>query len=317
MYLQILLVILVLLLIWSFVSVRSKEKYDTLPFSGKTILITGGTSGIGLATAKAFSNAGASRVVVCGRTTEKWNNAKQTLNNNQRKVIEYYQCDVRIEDQVKRMIESIDKFHVAFNNAGVASGTVITEQTLQNSENSTDILYSLSKKNCLPGTTDPTSTTCENPIFTDGMGLLYCLKYEITQMRKNNIHGAIVNTASVNSIWGAPGEAIYSMAKGMVQMLTKSAGSYEVSQKDKVPIRINCIAPGPVDTPLVRNQFPKGTKTETIQKDASAGVPLGRMAQPEEIAPTVLFLSDNNSSSYITGATFVIDGGLTASPILS
>lgn len=284
-------------------------------FADKTVLITGGTSGIGLATAKEFVKEGARRIVVCGRTTEKWETAKASMSSKEKSAIEYYQCDVRVESQVKKMIADIEPIHIAFNNAGVASGTNITKQSLKN-KGGDDITYSITNKEgdeCAPGTRDPTSKKCENPIFTDGMGLIYCLKYELPSMRKFGIKGAIVNTASVNSLWGAPGSAVYSMAKGMVQMLTKSAGVNEV--RNKIPVRINCVAPGPVMTPLLINQFPKGTKLEEVHQQASKGVAMGRVAQPCEIATMVVFLSRNDKASYMTGGTYVVDGGLTASPV--
>lgn len=284
--------------------------HPKLPFSGKTVLVTGGTSGIGLATAKAFCEQGASRVFVCGRTQKRWNNAKKTFQGKYSQ-IKYIPCDVRVEAQVKKMIESIGELHIAFNNAGVATGAPVEQQVINNQETKKDIQYSIPFKNCPIGTTDPNTHYCENPIFTDGMGLMYCLKYELPAIRKSG-GGSIVNTASVNSMWGSPGGAIYSVAKGMVQMITKSAGVYEVSRKDAMPVRINCVAPGPVDTPLLTSQLPKGISVEV----ASKGVPMGRVAEPKEIASVVLFLADNEKASYITGSTVVVDGGLTAAPLI-
>jgi NAD(P)-dependent dehydrogenase (short-subunit alcohol dehydrogenase family) len=309
-----LILVVIFLLAALFTKKGCSESYTPNPFQGKTILVTGGTSGIGLATAKAFAAAGAQRVVVCGRTPSKWEKARQTISSN---VIEYYQCDVRVEEQVKKMIDWIGVLHVAFNNAGVASGAPITQQSIPNNEKDGVISYTVPKDNCPVGMTDPDSKFCENPIYTDGMGIMYCMKYEIASMRKNGIEGSIVNTASANSIWGSPGGAIYSMAKGMVKLLTQSAGSYEVSQPGKKQIRVNCVAPGPVNTPLITSQFPAGTAQSEIEHLASAGVPMGRLAEPSEIANVVVFLANNDLASYVTGAMFVVDGGLTAAPILN
>lgn len=79
-------------------------------------------------------------------------------------------------------------------------------------------------------------------------------------------------------------------------------------------VRINVVAPGPVDTPLERGAYPGNTAT--FDREASLGVPMQRVARPEEIAPAVLFLADYNQSSYITGAVLPVDGGDVASPLI-
>lgn len=295
---------------------HKKESYSSLSFEGKTVLVTGGTSGIGLATAILFAKNGAKKVFVCGRTPEKWERAKKTISCDN---IAYIKCDVRVEEQVKNMIEQIGVIHIAFNNAGVASGVPITKQSIPGSEKDGEISYTIPSKSkdkpCPPGMEDPESGFCENPIYTDGMGTMYCMKYEVESMRRHGIEGSIVNTASVNALWGSPSGAIYSMAKAMVKMLTQSTGAFEVSQKPK--IRVNCVSPGPVNTPLIRKQFPPGKNIEEIQRIASTGVPMGRMAEPSEIGQVVMFLADNSKASYVTGAMWVVDGGLTASPVLN
>ena len=301
-------------------SVRS-----TNDFSGKVVLVTGGTSGIGLATAIAFAAAGAARVVVCGRTQKNWQMAQNVIQKAGIAVgvIEYVPCDVRVESQVHDLIQGIftkyKKLDVAVNNAGVATGAPIQQQTLSGFGDAKSINYSLSTamSPCAVGTEGAESPKCENPIFTDGIGVLYCLKHEIAMMRKYNSAtnpGSIVNTASVNSIFGSAGGAVYSTAKAMVKLLTQSV-AVEQAQINP-PIRVNCVAPAAVYTPLITSQFPKGTSYQTINQAASAGVALSRIAQPSEIAEPILFLADDSRASYITGSMLIIDGGLTAQPLV-
>lgn len=309
-------VVFVVLLVIGLILIRKTENFHTTEFSGKVVLITGGTSGIGLATAILFAQHGA-RVYVCGRNKDRWIKNKNSVPSNIANRITYISCDVRIENQVEKMIDQIGRIDIAINNAGVAGGTKITDQTIQSQLTPKDISWFLSNQpneKCPPGTTNPLSTVCENPIFTDGIGVLYCIKHEIKNMEKYQTPGAIVNTASVNSLWGSPGGAVYSMAKGMVKLLTQSVAAYQAGKRPL--IRINCVAPGSVNTPLIQAQFPPNTSQQIIQQEASAGIPLGRMAEPSEIAHGILFLSSNKQASYITGTTLIIDGGLTAAPNL-
>jgi NAD(P)-dependent dehydrogenase (short-subunit alcohol dehydrogenase family) len=329
-------------------------------FRHQIVFITGGTSGIGLATAAAFAAAGAKRIIVCGRTLEKWESIArpylyQHLSHHERKKIKYRRADVRVENDVKDLVHYItEKFHrldVAVNNAGVALGAPISEQTLSSKIKDNILRYELPISpegcssrlhfRCPPGTQGITSDFCENPIFTDGFGVLYCLKHEIIAMNRFNSPerpGSIVNIASVNSFWGSPGAAVYSTAKAMCLLLTRSVaveealhlnsddvekvgcrkitGGCSIKSCGKSPVRINCVAPGAVDTPLLRLQFSPDLSQEEYEKAASVGIPLGRIAKPEEITGAILFLANDKLSSYITGSCFTIDGGLMASPIV-
>lgn len=306
-------------------------------FTGKVVLVTGGTSGIGLATAKMFADHGVSAVIVCGRTTQKWLQAQKHLTPSQKLKITFYTCDVRIEQQVSELIQHIftqyGRLDIAHNNAGiVANSAPIQSQTLTNQTTPSSISYSINTTphaTCTPSEQSPISNTCENSLFTDALGVFNCMKWEIFYMRQyaSRYHPkdppCIVNTASVNALWGSPGGVLYGAAKGLCLLLTRGTAVEQASvmasqqaQKPQTTIRINCVAPGPVNTPLLDSQIGKHPSMKQINQAAGTGVPMGRVAEPEEIASTVLFLADNKQASYITGACLVVDGGLTAAPLL-
>jgi len=328
-------------------SFASRKEPPATRFQDKVVFITGGTSGIGLATAVKFAAEGASHIIVCGRNKSKWASAqeyiKSHLTEEQRKKIEYRPCDVRVESDVKSVIDHIFKQYgrldICFNNAGVQPGDAsvggdITKSTFESRiEEDGSILYRLpppqpispclkteSCKVCDPSETTKVSPYCENPIATGIMGMFYSLKWEIAyafEKQPKNLPMAIINTSSRNGIIPDPHRPLYAASKAFIISLTKSL-SNQVAQraiKEKREfVRINAISPGPVDTPLERAAFP-GSEAEFVAK-ATVGVPMERVAQPEEIASLVLFLANENESSYITGADIPIDGGDVASPLM-
>lgn len=339
----------------------------------RVVLVTGGTSGIGLAAAKLFANKGAHVVYVCGRSPARWEDVLKTLSDRERTVMQYVRADVRIESDVialmQRIADECGRLDVAINNAGVAAGAPIVDQDMRSyastapspslkddcgegsSPGDTSISWTLpppqpcavpspsasaspspspspsalaasvqrtGQAECqVAGMTTPSSRYCENSLYTDALGTAICMKHELILMRSRNdlsSPGTIVNVASVNSFWGAPGASMYAAGKAAVLLMTRSVAAEQAEvQPPMRPIRINCVAPGPVDTPLLRNQF---SSVEAMNKMAPAGVPMGRIAAPEEIAHGIYFLSDDEAASYVTGACLTIDGGLTASPML-
>jgi NAD(P)-dependent dehydrogenase (short-subunit alcohol dehydrogenase family) len=320
-------------------------------FQDKVIFITGGTSGIGLATAAEFALEGAN-VIVCGRRESKWLEAQPYLQQRLSKDItriRYWPCDVRVEKQVQEIIKKIfDEFgrvDVCFNNAGVQpgiltnpdSGFIGTMQFDSFIDQDGSIMYRIpppqpdSPEKYLNTPRDSTQETAASPfaeseIATSCIGVSYCLKWEmhyIFESQPKEIPVSIINTSSRNGVLPDSHRPLYAASKAFIIAMTKSIAN-QVAQKSKrenrQPVRVNAISPGPVDTPLEFAAF----NTDPSDKNqynhyvnaAATGVPMQRTARPEEIAPTVLFLGDNDKSGYITGANISIDGGHTGSPLL-
>lgn len=313
-------------------------------FKNQVVFITGGTSGIGLATAVQFAKQGAAHVIVCSRTTDEWKKAQPYINSHlsplAAKRIAYWPCDVRVESTIKSIIQKIyrkyGRLDVAFNNAGVSPGDVSTSGNIENYDFPSQIQADGSIAYVLhspqPGSKKPissawkannptqatkTSPYRENVLATNVLGTFYCLKWELGEAfakQPKNIPLSIINNASRNGIIPSPNRPLYGAAKAFMISLTRSLSAQAAIRSVKqgrAMIRVNAIAPGPVDTPLERSAFPGKNFVK-----AMTGVPMQRIATPEEIAPAVLFLADPKQSSYITGAILPVDGGDVASPYM-
>lgn len=323
-------------------------------FANKVIFITGGTSGIGLATAVEFALEGAAHVIVCGRRESKWQEAKKYIQKilpaGQRDIIQYWPCDVRVEEQVnatiKRVFDEFGRLDVCFNNAGVQPGIIAGPEGgmitgLQFDSYVDDdgaIVYRVpppqpdSTEGYLELGRDPTQTTFASPfaeseIATSCIGVFYSLKWEIhyiLERQNKELPVSIINTSSRNGVLPDARRHLYAASKAFIISLTKSVAN-QIAQKcvadDRAMIRVNSISPGPVDTPLEFAAYDTTDPTnpeayKAYVKAAATGVPMQRTAQPEEIAPAVLFLGDVNTSSYITATNISVDGGHTGSPLL-
>ena len=248
-------------------------------FEGKVALVTGGTSGIGRATALAFAKEDA-KVVVTGRREKEGTETIQLVKDAGGEGF-FIKTDVSKEADVRMMVEKIVKAYgrldYAFNNAGIEQ---LPSQLVEQTEETFDQIMDINVK-----------------------GVWLSMKYEIPQML-NNGGGAIVNMASVAGLIGFPGVPIYIASKHAVLGLTKSlALDYA-----KSGIRINAVSPAAIETDMV-DRF-VGKEGEARQQ-LTAMHPVGRMGRPEEIADAVIYLCSDRAS-FITGQSLTVDGGFTA-----
>jgi NAD(P)-dependent dehydrogenase (short-subunit alcohol dehydrogenase family) len=242
------------------------------------VLITGALTGIGRATALAFAKEGA-RLVVSGRHDEAGKKLVSELHALGAEA-EFVRSDVRKDDDVRSLVDKtvarFGRLDVAINNAGT-EGTPgpVTEQTAESYAATFD---------------------------TNVLGTLLSMKHELRVMIPQG-HGSIVNVSSTYGHTGAAGASIYAASKHAVEGLTKSA-ALEVAGTG---VRVNVVAPGPIETGML-NRF---TGTDERKAGLVARVPLKRTGTPDEIAQTIAFIASDRAS-FITGASYLVDGGKTA-----
>jgi NAD(P)-dependent dehydrogenase (short-subunit alcohol dehydrogenase family) len=256
-------------------------------FSGKVAIVTGGTSGIGRATAIAYAQQGA-KVVVAGRRSIEGEETIKIIKDAGGEAL-FIQTDVTQESDVKAMVdrtvEVFGRLDIAFNNAGT------------HGENS-----SLS---------DQPDAEYDRIMNVNVKGVWLSMKHEILQMLRQG-NGAfasggttsIVNTSSILGVVAMPSVPLYTASKYAVEGLTKAAAL----QYAKSGIRINAVGPGAIATDM----FEKATGGQDEAKAYMAGLhPMGRVGQPSEVANAVLWLSSDRAS-FVTGETLMVDGGYIA-----
>ena len=243
----------------------------------KVALVTGAASGLGLASTKAFLEAGA-RVVLADWDEKAVNAAAQEFAKQGYKTLAVI-CDVADDNQVEAMVaktvSTFGRLDAAYNNAGV--------------------------QNALADAADQTREDFDRVTGINLRGVWSCMKYELQQMRKQG-NGAIVNCSSIGGILGGAQRGTYHAAKHGVIGLTKSAALEYASQG----IRINTVCPGLIHTAMADEMIAGGQK-EALDAMLKT-VPVGRLGRPEEIAGTVLFLC-SDAASLVVGHTLVVDGG--------
>jgi len=239
-------------------------------FEGKVALVTGAGSGIGQAAAFSYAENGSKVIVSDIRDNDTV--AKVVANGGE---AYFVKTDVSKADEceqlVKDTIEKYGKIDIAFNNAGI-----------------------LGETNSMA---DMSNEGFEKVIAVNLNGVFYCMKYEIAAMLKQG-SGVIVNTASILGVVGFASFSGYVAAKHGVVGLTQNA-AFEYSSKG---IRINCVAPGFINTPLL------STMNEKSKSELALKHPIGRLGEPKEVAAFVIWLS-SEEASYATGGYYPIDGG--------
>lgn len=248
-------------------------------FRNKVAFITGGASGIGFASARAFAEAGAA-VVIAGDHEERARAAADSLSKAGHRALGL-RCDVADEASVAAAIEAtvaaFGRLDCAYNNAGLHAPSVETADAL--------------------------AEDFDRVIAVNLRGVWLCMKHELRQMRRQG-SGAIVNCSSQSGLAGIAGLAAYTASKHGVIGLTRAA-ALEYARKG---IRINVICPGTVHTPMVD----KAMADHPAQMQAVIDdIPLGRMGAPEEIASAVLWLC-SPGAGFMIGQIVAPDGGYTA-----
>ncbi|MGJ5203130.1 glucose 1-dehydrogenase [Bradyrhizobium sp. HKCCYLR20261] len=249
-----------------------------LDFTGKVALVTGASSGMGLATARAFAEAGAAVVLADVREDPVAAAARDLVGCGHNALA--VRCDVSddadVAALVDRTVATFGRLDAAFNNAGVMARVAPI--------------------------TDSPREDWDRVIGINLRGVWSCMQHELRQMQRQG-SGAIVNNASVGALTGNPGIASYIASKHGVVGLTRTAALEVV----KHGIRVNAVNPGLIDTKIARDVV---AGDETAYDDIARQVPIGRAGWPEEIASAVLWLC-SPGASYVVGHALTVDGGMT------
>jgi NAD(P)-dependent dehydrogenase (short-subunit alcohol dehydrogenase family) len=250
-----------------------------MDLTGKVALITGGTAGIGEATVHRISRTGA-KVVFVGRDEENGRLIESELKNEGRDAF-FLRADLSVAEEVRQVVPEtmrvFGRLDYAFNNAGISGSNIpLAEQ----SEANFDEVFQVNVKS-----------------------LFIILQQEIHQMLHQGWGGSIVNMASVGSVLATPGASVYVASKHAVVGLTKSAAIEYGPQG----IRVNAVSPGSIRTEMLREVF---GGDEALDRMVAIH-PIRRIGIPDDVADAVAWLF-SDQSSYYTGQSLVLDGGLTA-----
>ncbi|CAM3284497.1 SDR family oxidoreductase [Mycobacterium frederiksbergense] len=232
---------------------------------GQTALVTGGTAGIGMASARLLADAGAT-VLITGRNRERGESAAGAIGGD----VRFIQADMSDLESVAALIEQSAPVDILVNNAATFPGALTVEQDVASFESTFD---------------------------TNVRGTYFLVAGLVPGMLDRG-HGSIINVTSMVAFKGVPGASVYSASKAAVESLTRTWAA-EFGPRG---VRVNTVAPGPTNTEGVVAEW--GDTNDELGR----ALPLGRTAEPAEIAQAVLFLA-SGASSFVTGLTLHADGG--------
>jgi NAD(P)-dependent dehydrogenase (short-subunit alcohol dehydrogenase family) len=244
----------------------------------RTALITGGNSGIGLATAKLFTAEGA-RVAIIGRDRKKLDEAVALIGAGSVAV----QADLTdieaLERGVVEAAKELGRFDIVFANAGIGGPTPLGKTTL---------------------------AQFDRLIRTNLTAVFFTVQAALPYLSDN---GSVLLNGSNHAALGVPNSAGYAATKAGIRAMTRNFAT------DLAPrgIRVNQVTPGGTRTPIWNNRAPTPADFAALEARASRGIPLGRFGEADELAQAALFLA-SDASRYMTGAEIVVDGGATGSP---
>jgi NAD(P)-dependent dehydrogenase (short-subunit alcohol dehydrogenase family) len=246
--------------------------------ANKTAFITGGNSGIGLATAKLFVAEGA-KVAITGRNKETLEAVAKELGPNAFAIVADATDVAATENAVAKAVEKFGKLDIVFANAGISASTPVGGTALE---------------------------TFEAVLKTNITAVFFTVQAAVAHI---NDGGSVILNGSVISVLGNPGYAAYAASKAGVRGMARVMAS-ELSPRG---IRVNVVSPGGTSTPIWNRTAPTPEAVVALENRISKAIPLGRFGKPEEVAKTVLFLASDDAAN-IQGAEIFVDGGSTGSP---
>lgn len=255
-------------------------------FTDKVALVTGGSSGIGLAAARELGRSGA-KVALVGRTRERGEAAARAMREEGMEVL-YVQADVARSEDVRRMVEVVlerwGRLDLSVNNAALGDMQLVPLTELPEEE-------------------------FDRVLAVDLKGVWLCMKYEIPAMLRTG-GGAIVNVSSINGLTGTPMGAAYVTAKHGLHGLSKTA-ALEFARQG---LRVNVVCPGAHRTPMLEGIFEKispGAPELAETQFYVPRIPMGRVGRPEECGKAIAWLLSEDAS-YVNGCVMTVDGGMMA-----